>query len=129
MRTLGGVALLLGLGLAVAGCGPRKSFDGPTVDAFTGRLTHDGQPVTFPDNEKVTLEVYHETGRSFLIPIKPDGSFEIGWMPIGKYSATLLRGNKDVRGPPAKRHNVPGGFKVEDGKTEYTIELGKGWQP
>ena len=126
MRVRTGVALLVA-GLGLPACGPSKSFDGPTVDAFTGRLVHNGQPVTFPDTEKVRLEVYHETGRSFLIPIQPDGSFKIGWMPIGKYTATLLRGSQDGRGP-AKRHNVPGGLTIEDGKTEYTIELGKGWQ-
>jgi hypothetical protein len=129
MRIRGEVAVLLGLGLACSGCGPKKSFEGPTVDAFTGRLTHNGRPVTFPETEKVRLEVYHETGRSFLIPIRPDGSFDIGWMPIGKYSATLLRGTPDGRGPPAKRYNVSGGLTIEDGKTEYTIELGKGWRP
>jgi hypothetical protein len=123
----GCVALLLLLGLS--GCGSKKSFDGPTVDAFIGRLTRNGQPVTFPETEKVRLEVFHETGQSFLIPIQPDGSFKIGWMPIGKYSAALLRGNKDAKGPPAKRHNIPGGLQIEDGKTEYTIELGKSYQP
>jgi hypothetical protein len=125
----GGVGLLLGMALGLAGCGPKKSFDGPTVDAFIGRLTSDGKPVSFPDSETVRLEVFHETGETFLIPIKTDGSFEIGWMPIGKYSATLLRGNKEGRGPPSKRHNVPGGFTIEDGKKEYTIDLGKGWRP
>jgi hypothetical protein len=124
----GGVVLILGLGLGLSGCSSKKPFDGPTVDAFNGRLTHDGKPVTFPDNEKVTLEVYHETGRPFGIPIQSDGSFKIGWMPIGKYSAALLRGNKEGRGPPTNRYNVPGGLTIEDGKTEYTIELGKGWK-
>src|SRR5262249_6405685 len=113
----------------VAGCGPKKSFDGPTVDAFTGRLTHDGKPVTFPESETVTLSVFHEKGEKFDIRIQPDGSFKIGWMPIGKYSATLLRGNKEGRGPPTNRYNIPGGLTIEEGKTEYTIELGKGWNP
>jgi hypothetical protein len=126
---LAGMTLILGLGLVIGGCGPRKSFNGPTVDAFTGRLTHDGKPVTFPEGGKVMLEVYHETGEKYGIPIQTDGSFKIGWMPIGKYGATLLRSNKEERGPPTKRYNVPGGFTVEAGKTEYTIELGKGWQP
>jgi hypothetical protein len=120
---------MLGLGLWLSGCGPQKPFDGPTVDAFTGRLTHDGKPVTFPEKETVKLEVYHEKGLSFRIPIRSDGSFKIGWMPIGKFSATLLRSTKNDGRLPAKRHAVPGGFTVENGKTEYTIELGKGWQP
>jgi hypothetical protein len=127
MRTQGRVILLLLLGLS--GCGPKKSFDGPTVDAFVGQLTHDGKPVTFPEGGEVILEVYHETGVKYGIPIAADGSFKIGWMPIGKYSATLLRSNKEERGRPTKRYNVPGGFTVEDGKTQYAIELGKGWKP
>jgi hypothetical protein len=129
MRIQGGVALVLLLGLGLCGCGPKKPFDGPTNDAFNGRLTHNGQPVSFPESEKVRLEVYHETGRSFLIPIQPDGSFQIGWFPIGKYSAMLTRQEKEARGGPGKRHNVPGGFTVEAGKTEYSIELGQGWRP
>jgi hypothetical protein len=129
MRMQGCIILLLLLSLS--GCGPRKSFDGPTVDAFVGRLTHDGKPVTFPDNEEVILELgYHGTGRRFGIPIAADGSFKIGWMPIGKYSPTLLRtdkGGKKV--PPTTRYSLPGEFTIEEGKTEYTIELGKGWKP
>jgi hypothetical protein len=122
------LALILGLGGLTAGCGPRKSFDGPTVDAFTGRLAHDGKPVSFPEGEQVEVRVHHEKGESFDIPIRPDGSFQIGWMPIGKYSATLLRENKQERGP-AKRYTIPGGLTIEAGKTEYTIELGKNWKP
>ena len=129
MRRLCRAALISALGLVVAGCGQKKSFDGPTVDAFNGRLAQDGKPVTFPEGESVTLEVYHETGRKFGIPIKPDGTFKIGWMPIGKYSVMLMREKKEGRGAPASRYNVPGGFVIEDGKTEYTIELGKGLQP
>jgi hypothetical protein len=127
MRVLCGVALTLGLGLAVAGCGPRKPFDGPTVDAFTGRLTHGGKPLTVPESEKVTLTLIHEKGQSFIIPIQPDGSFQIGWMPIGKYSALLNRESDKDRAP--RKYRVPGGMAIEAGKTEYTIELGKAWQP
>ncbi len=62
---------------------------GPTVDAFNGRLVHDGKPVSFSDKEKVELKLVTEKAESFGVPIKPDGTFQIGWMPIGKYSATL----------------------------------------
>src|SRR5262249_643913 len=34
------------LGLALAGCTP-KPFDGPTVDAFNGRVVRNGEPVSF----------------------------------------------------------------------------------
>jgi len=119
----------LGLCLCLAGvgCGPRKPFDGPTVDAFTGRLTHNGQPVSFPDGV-ATLKLFHEKGQSFDIPLQPDGTFKIGWMPIGKYSALLNRPPKGAKGAPT-RYQVPGGLTIQDGKTEYTVELGKGFKP
>jgi hypothetical protein len=118
------------VGLTAAGCGPSKPFDGPTVDAFNGKVVHNGKPVSFPADEKVELKLFHEKGESFGIPIQPDGSFQIGWMPIGKYTATLLRdkhegGKKSAPG----MYSVPGGLTITDGQTEYTIELGKGWKP
>jgi hypothetical protein len=128
MRLLCSAALVAGLCLASAGCGPRKSFDGPTVDAFNGRVTHDGKPVSFPDGEQASLTLFHEKAQSFVIRLKPDGSFQIGWMPIGRYSAVLERARPDQRGP-ASRYNVPGVLTIEAGKTEYNIELGKGWKP
>lgn len=125
MRRLLGSLFVLALGLAVAGCS--KPFDGPTVDAFIGKLTHDGKPVSFRPGEQVTLQLFHEKGQSFNVPIEPDGSFKIGWMPIGKYSATLLRGTRTGKAAP-NRFSVPGGLAIENGKTEYTIDLGKSWK-
>jgi hypothetical protein len=120
--------LLAGFGLASTGCGPSKPFDGPTVDAFVGRVTQDGKPVSFPESEQVILTVYHEKGQSFGIPLKPDGTFKIGWMPIGKYAVTLERESKGPRGAPSKQ-NVPGGLTIVEGQTEYTIDLGKARKP
>jgi hypothetical protein len=129
MRFVGAVVLLTGGCLALAGCGGSddKPPDLPTVDAFHGRLTQDGKPVRFPQGEEVELQVFHEKGRKFGIPIEPDGTFKIGWMPIGKYSAMLTRPAKS-KGPPLK-HSVPGGFAIKEGQTEYTIELGKDYRP
>jgi hypothetical protein len=129
MRMHGRIILLLLLG--VSGCGPKKHYEGPTVDAFVGRLTHDGKAVTFPENEEVILELgFHGTGRRYGIPIAADGSFKIGWMPIGKYSPTLLRTDKEGKKMPrTTQYRLPGEFTIEEGKTEYTIELGKGWKP
>jgi hypothetical protein len=129
MRMHGCIILLLFLSLA--GCGQKKHYDGPTVDAFRGRLVHDGKPVSFPDNEEVILELgFHGTGRRYGIPIAADGSFKIGWMPIGKYSPTLLRTDKEGKKVPlTTRYKLPGEFTIEEGKTEYTVELGKGWKP
>ena len=128
MRVLAGTILIMSLAWAAGGCGPRKSYDGPTVDKFVGRVTHNGQPVSFPAGEKVQVDVVHEKGQRFGIPIQPDGSFQIGWMPIGKYSMMLIRQNNPERGPE-RRYNIPGKLTIEDGKTEYTIELGKDWKP
>jgi hypothetical protein len=127
MRVLFGTTLLLALWSAAVGCS-RKPFDGPTVDAFNGRLTAAGRSVSFPQGEKVELKVFHEKGQSFGIPIQADGSFNIGWMPIGKYSAMLLRGNKKAKGPPTTLYSVPGGLTIEAGKTEYTVDLGRRWR-
>jgi hypothetical protein len=122
------VVVLVALGLTVAGCKSRE-FDGPTVDAFNGRVVRDGEPVSFPEGEQVTLQVsLHEKAQSFGIPLKSDGSFQITWMPIGKYSMMLERPPKGGKGPPTK-YQVPGELVIEPGKTEYTIELGKGWNP
>jgi hypothetical protein len=126
MRVSLGVALIFALLSGGVGCS-KKEFDGPTVDAFNGRLVQDGQPVSFPADERVLLELFHEKAQSFKIPIQSDGTFQIGWMPIGKYSATLLREKPGAKGAPS-RFTVPGGLTIADGQTQYQIELGKGWK-
>ena len=114
---------------ALAGCGSGKSFNGPTVDAFTGRVVKEGKPVSLPADENVELKViYEKTAQSFGIPLATDGSFKIGWMPIGKYSVMLVRTKEGGKGGP-NMYNVPGGFEIVDGKTDYEIELGKNWKP
>src|SRR5262249_41835246 len=124
MRWFLSLVLLAGLGLANTGCGSSKPVDGPTVDAFVGQGTPHGKPVSFPEGEQVTMMLYHEKGQSFGIPLKSDGTFKIGWMPIGKYSVTIEREPKGAKGAPSKQ-NVPGGLTIQEGKTQYTIELGK----
>jgi hypothetical protein len=126
MRLVSRIVLAAALALAVAGCSRR--FPGPTVGAFTGRVTYNGQPVSFPEGEKASLKVFHEKGQSFGIPLKPDGSFRVGWMPVGKYSVLLNRDPKDGRGAPV-RYNVPDGLTIKEGQTEYSIELGKARKP
>jgi hypothetical protein len=128
MRVSFGPALAVAIVVSAVGCNSHKEFDGPTVDAFTGRLTHDGKPVAFPADERVLLELFHEKAQSFKIPIEPDGTFKIGWMPIGKYSATLIRERPGAKGGVPARHPVPNGLTIEAGQTEYTIELGKGFK-
>ena len=101
------VAVLV-VGSASWGCTP-KPYDLPTVDAFNGRLTHNGKPVSFTPEENTTLKVFHEKARAFGIPIQPDGTFKIGWMPIGKYAAMLIRDTKKREGPQrtAAKHLQP----------------------
>src|SRR5580704_10384175 len=106
----------VGIALVFAvGCHSGKTFDGPTVDAFTGKLVADGKPVAFPPGEEVILRMYHqETAKSWGIPIQPDGTFKIGWMPIGTYSSVLERPSKSHRGGP-NRYALPTTFSIVDG--------------
>jgi hypothetical protein len=109
-----------------------QKYDGPTVDAFTGRLTHNGEPVSFPPEEKVTLQlVFEKASGPSGVPIQSDGTFKIGWMPIGKYSAMLVRrGNgSGGRGGMPSMYRIPDMLTIEEGKTEYTIDLGPSWKP
>jgi len=115
------------------GCERTAQMPGPTVNKFTGKLVAGGNPVTFKNGEKVSLSLTHSSAQSFGIPIKEDGSFSIGEMPIGKYTAVLLvepssEGGKGNSGQP-KRVGVPEGFEIVEGKTEYTVDLGDKYKP
>lgn len=120
----------VGIALVFAvGCHSGKTFDGPTVEAFTGKVVADGNPVAFPPGEEVLLRVYHQqTAKSWGIPIQSDGTFKIGWMPIGTYTSVLERPPTSHRGGP-NRYVLPSTFSIVDGQTEYTIDLGKGYKP
>jgi hypothetical protein len=124
MRRISAVILVLTLGFFANGCNNHPTYEGPKVDSFTGRLVKDGKPVTFGENESVQLKVIHDKAKSFGIPIAVDGTFKVGWMPIGKYSAMLIRKPPGEKGGPSM-YNVPGGMEIVDGKTDYEIDLGK----
>jgi hypothetical protein len=130
MRTIKGLLLTFGLGLLISGC-THRSYTGKTVDQFVGRVTHNGQPVNFPADLHAQIAVFHEKGQQWSIPLKEDGTFDIGWMPVGKYVVMLVRQQgARKKGPGVSRYNVPGGLTIEDGKThDYVIELGKGFKP
>ena len=131
MRTINRLVLTCCLGLAVFGCTNRRGgYEGPTVDAFHGKVTHNGNPVQFAENE-AQLTLYHEKGQQFGIPLKADGTFKIGWMPIGKYAVMLERMAQPPlqKGPPKTMYNVPNGLTIEEGKKDYVIELGKDFKP
>jgi hypothetical protein len=132
MRTINRLVLTFCLGLSVFGCTNKKGgYEGPTVDAFHGKVTHNGNPVKFAENEEVQLSLYHEKGQQFGIPLNADGTFEIGWMPTGKYAIMLERTTPTPakKGPQKTRYNVPDSLTIEEGKKDYVIELGKGFKP
>src|SRR5215813_7520655 len=115
MRTTNRLVLTFCLGLAVFGCTKKKGgYEGPTVDAFHGKVTHNGNPVKFAENEEVQLNLYHEKGQQFGIPLKTDGTFEIGWMPTRKYSMMRERiGQSPGKGATKSRYNVPEGLTIQ----------------
>lgn len=133
MRLKAFPALLITL-TVFGGCERRSEITGPTVNKFLGKLVSDGKPVTFKAGDTVVLQLTHSTAQSFGVPIKADGTFDVGMMPIGKYTAQLridpavVSTDKGSRSAPQKVTNVPGGFEIVDGQTEYTVELGKGFK-
>lgn len=131
MRPIVGALALAGL-FALAGCGDKKGgFDGPTVDKFNGQVLHNGKAVAFAPNEVAELKLILQTKpESFGIPLRADGTFEIGWMPIGKYSATLIRTRTEGGKKSAPlMHNVPNGLTIQEGQTQYQVELGPDYKP
>jgi hypothetical protein len=125
-------ALGCALALALTGCGEKKGgFDGPTVDKFNGKVVQNGKAVSFAATETAELKlILQAKPESFGVPIKSDGTFQIGWMPIGKYSAQLIR----VRAEGGKKsapmvYNVPNGLTIAEGQTEYAVELGPDYKP
>lgn len=108
-----------------------RPTDVPTIDAFVGRLTHKGQTPSFPEGTEVKLKLISDKAISFGIPLKPGVTFDIGWMPIGKYTVQLTTRapGKDGRPGPEKVYTVPGGMELVEGQTQYAIELGDGWKP
>ena len=104
-------------------------FDGATVDNFDGQVVRDGKPASFSEDEEVKLLLIHkESAERFYVRVKADGSFDIGWMPIGEYLCSISRQKLNPAEPwrqgAADFKPIPGGLQIEEGKTEYEIELG-----
>lgn len=135
MRIAKGLFILLSLSLLMAGCGESGPDYGPTIEEFNGKITQNGEPVSFDPDSKVLLQlVWAERGERFGIPVTENGTFKIGWMPLGKYTAVLeymKKGSGKERGPSARpdSYQIPDGLTIEEGQTQYTIELGKDWKP
>jgi hypothetical protein len=130
MRKLFGALLLSGVLLPLLGCDPPKlkEYDGPVVDKFVGKVLHEGKPVKFSDDELVSVQLMTvKTRRVWGIPIKSDGTFDLGWMPIGKFVAVLERREK-TNPRNNNKYLVDQNFAIEEGKTEYVFELGKDWK-
>ncbi len=107
----------------------------PTIDTFQGRLTWNGAPLNLAQVGSLRLILLSdETGESFGVPLRPDASFQIGWMPIGKHVAILARsdanlpGGRPFPGLPGT-FTIPSGVTIEPGQTDYTIELGEEFSP
>jgi len=125
------LAIILATPLSFVGCGSGPVRHKEITEAFVGAVVQDGKPITLPDGARMDL-VHDDTYSRFGIPLKPDGSFEIGWMPTGKYSAELvwLKGaTTGSNGASLERYNVPNGLTIEKDRTEYTLELGQKWEP
>ncbi len=127
MRVRYWAVVLAGLCLTALGCNS-KEYSGPTVDKFTGVVTSNGKPISIPPGTHFQIRLRHESGQSFGIPINTDGTFEIGWMPLGHYEILTESTKEGQRGGMGKAR-VPGpGLQVTAGKTEYTIDLGKNFK-
>ncbi len=134
MRLLLGLFfLILGLLWVLAlGCGrygPKPYYEGPKVSSFSGRVVHNGEPVTFGRDNGQVIDFHSlESPTEFGVPLKADGTFSIGWMPTGKHRLVFERFATD--GGAGAKFSIPGTFTIEDGKTSgYVIELGKGYKP
>jgi hypothetical protein len=137
MRFFCGLTLVASFAL-VAGCGDSGPTPGapgvpnvPTNTAFTGKVVSGGKAVTLPEGSM--LRVQHEDAANETgIELKTDGTFGIGKMPIGKYNARLETPAGGASGKAktgAKQvYNIPDGFTILQGQTEYTVELGAGYK-
>lgn len=127
-RHLNRLALLVLLSVA-GGCGKSDKPSGPVVDSFTGSVVADGKPVSFPPADQVEIMLFSDKGSQLRVPISPEGTFKLGWMPVGKHTASLTR-MKSIEGKKGGQttHSIPGGLDIVEGKTEYTIELGKNFK-
>jgi hypothetical protein len=130
MRSFGSCLLLASLALVLVGClgQPAPNYKGPKIDKFSGKVVADGKAVTFPDGQMTRIQVQHEEGTMWGIELKTDGSFNIGWMPVGKYTAFLERGAKGGKGQDrGGKMGIPD-FEIKEGQTEYVIDLGKNFK-
>jgi hypothetical protein len=117
--------------LNIGGC-TKRPFEGPTVEAFDGRIVQEGKQVSPSKGERVVIRLMqHGTGEQFGIPISPQGTFNIGEMPVGTFSVVLERTPPMTNGgaaQPRQEIAIDDPFKIEEGQTQYDIELGKAWR-
>ena len=107
---------LKAVNLKAGGVGASLSWQKATVDLTGDALIGTQLPAQFQKPANLTLR---------------DGTFKIGWMPIGKYAVMLERTGQSAvkKGPQKTMYNVPDGLTIEEGKKEYVIELGKDFKP
>jgi len=119
---------------ALAGCEPKSEITGPTVTQFSGKVMIGGKLASIKSGDRVVLLLIDKMGQSYGIPISADATFSVGKMPISKYSVQVrvdpapVTSEKGSRAAPQRVTNVPAGFEIVEGQTEYAVELGKGFK-
>jgi hypothetical protein len=114
--------------LLFAGCGPAPADYGETTEAFEGKIVQNGKPVTLPDGAILNV-TQNSTYHRFGIPLNSDGTFKIGWMPVGKYSLELIWVRESATGQSSQqRYNVPNELVIEKETKPNEIELGTKWK-
>lgn len=110
------------------GCGPSAADYGETTKAFVGHVVQNGKPITLPEDSRLNV-TQNSTYHRFGIPLKQDGSFTIGWMPVGAYSVELIWIRQSATGSTSQeRYGVPHDLVIEKEPKEYEIELGQKWK-
>jgi hypothetical protein len=114
--------------LLFVGCGPTPADYGETTEAFVGHIVQNGKPVTLPEGARLDV-TQNSTYHKFGIPLNSDGTFKIGWMPIGKYSVELIWIREAATGQSSQqRYSVPNELVIEKETKPYEVELGKKWK-
>jgi hypothetical protein len=135
MRIVSVFLLLSPIVLAATGCGgePKGGFtyDGKYLDSFSGQLVQDGKPITVPEGTSLQMMREGDGTMSFNVIPKTDGSFSGGKVALGYYKPCLdlpKKSGPKGQGAGSGKFFLPGEVILEEGKTNYTIDVGKDWK-
>ena len=129
MKRIANLLVILAMGALLQGCPPPKGAEGPTEE-FKGQITAAGEPVSFTPEEQAKLQVVrHGNGERFGVIVKEDGTFNVEWMPVDTYTVMLERykAQEGGRSPIPVVENLEN-LVIEEGKKEYTVDLGENWK-